>query len=204
VTEGIMIRDPQEMAFINTIRAAPDDDSPRQVYADWLEEQGDSRAEFLRVHLAIANDRFNESLWNRYRDLIVFHAQQWLEPFFHYNYIRWEFDRGIPGRAIVGGTRRLLEDFAELMAGSPLYQLVITDTQITTRTVRLLIDHVEMQQVSALAFDSTLDMESAQALASSPNLRSIRRLWWRRPTRPRNVDDVLIARFGYPGRFWPT
>jgi uncharacterized protein (TIGR02996 family) len=38
-------------AFLETIRQNPEDDAPRLVYADWLEEQGDIRAEFLRLEV---------------------------------------------------------------------------------------------------------------------------------------------------------
>src|SRR5438132_275740 len=34
-------------AFLRTIAAAPDDDAPRLVYADWLEERGDAGAAAL-------------------------------------------------------------------------------------------------------------------------------------------------------------
>ena len=44
---------PDDPAFIRMIAAAPDDDAPRLVYADVLEERGDpagvARAEFIRV-----------------------------------------------------------------------------------------------------------------------------------------------------------
>src|SRR5688572_17915635 len=41
--------------FLAAIRAAPDDDAPRLVYADWLDEHGDSaRAEFIRVQCELA------------------------------------------------------------------------------------------------------------------------------------------------------
>src|SRR5262245_19188696 len=36
-------------AFVRSICETPDDDTPRLVYADWLEEQGDPRGEFIRV-----------------------------------------------------------------------------------------------------------------------------------------------------------
>jgi uncharacterized protein (TIGR02996 family) len=36
-------------AFLQAILAAPADDVPRLVYADWLEDRGDPRAEFLRL-----------------------------------------------------------------------------------------------------------------------------------------------------------
>ena len=36
------------------IRAFPDDDAPRLIFADWLDEQGDPRGRFIRVQLALA------------------------------------------------------------------------------------------------------------------------------------------------------
>jgi uncharacterized protein (TIGR02996 family) len=42
-----------EHAFLNAIRASPGDEALRLVYADWLEERSDPRADFLRLHLAL-------------------------------------------------------------------------------------------------------------------------------------------------------
>ena len=36
-------------AFLQAIIDNPDDDAPRLIYADWLEERGDPRGEFIRV-----------------------------------------------------------------------------------------------------------------------------------------------------------
>src|SRR5262245_26563992 len=45
-------------AILADIIANPDDDTPRLVYADWLEEHGhETRAEFIRVQLALAKKR---------------------------------------------------------------------------------------------------------------------------------------------------
>jgi len=42
-------------ALLDAIRAAPDDDAPRLVYADWLDEHGQpERAEFIRVQCELA------------------------------------------------------------------------------------------------------------------------------------------------------
>jgi uncharacterized protein (TIGR02996 family) len=43
-----------ENAFLDAIAANPDDEELRQVYADWLEERGDPRAEFLRLATSLA------------------------------------------------------------------------------------------------------------------------------------------------------
>jgi uncharacterized protein (TIGR02996 family) len=44
-----------EAAFLSAIEAAPADALPRLVYADWLEERGDSRAEFIRLQQQLAD-----------------------------------------------------------------------------------------------------------------------------------------------------
>ncbi len=43
----------EEDALIATIREAPTDDLPRQVYADWLDDQGHPGADYLRTELAL-------------------------------------------------------------------------------------------------------------------------------------------------------
>lgn len=68
-------------AFIAAILEAPCDDSIRLVYADWLEERGDPRAEFLRVELALLNrpssvDR--DTLTARRRELVKAFAPEWV------------------------------------------------------------------------------------------------------------------------------
>ena len=45
----------EEAEFIKAIARAPDDDSVRMVYADWLDEHGDpNRAEFIRIQCGLA------------------------------------------------------------------------------------------------------------------------------------------------------
>src|SRR5262245_31666860 len=42
-------------AFLSAILESPDDDAPRLVYADWLDEHGDpDRATFIRVQIELA------------------------------------------------------------------------------------------------------------------------------------------------------
>ena len=44
-----------EKRFIDAILANPTDLSAREIYADWLEERGDVRAEFLRLEAQLAD-----------------------------------------------------------------------------------------------------------------------------------------------------
>src|SRR5947208_16258633 len=40
-----------DAAFERAVLESPDDDGPRLVYADWLDEQGDPRGEFIRTQV---------------------------------------------------------------------------------------------------------------------------------------------------------
>jgi uncharacterized protein (TIGR02996 family) len=69
--------------FLQAIRAAPDDDGPRLVYADWLDEHGDpARAEFIRVQCEVARakpGRPRGALRKRQEELLAEHDFRWLE-----------------------------------------------------------------------------------------------------------------------------
>ncbi|CAN5449383.1 hypothetical protein BH11PLA2_BH11PLA2_28330 [soil metagenome] len=66
--------------FLNAILAAPDDDTPRLVYADWLEEQGDAeRAEFIRTQIEFARSPRPE-LEQRADELLHKHRERWIIP----------------------------------------------------------------------------------------------------------------------------
>jgi uncharacterized protein (TIGR02996 family) len=45
---------PDERAFIRAVLTDPAEPGPRLVYADWLDEQGDVRGEFLRTEIELA------------------------------------------------------------------------------------------------------------------------------------------------------
>jgi uncharacterized protein (TIGR02996 family) len=47
----------EERAFLKAILERPDDDARKLVYADWLEERGDPRAEYLRLMLKVRQER---------------------------------------------------------------------------------------------------------------------------------------------------
>jgi uncharacterized protein (TIGR02996 family) len=50
---------PIQQAFLRDIREHPDDDTPRLIYSDWLEENGQpERAEFIRVQCELEQLRF--------------------------------------------------------------------------------------------------------------------------------------------------
>jgi uncharacterized protein (TIGR02996 family) len=69
-------------ALLAAVADAPDDDTPRLILADWLEEHGESaRAEFIRVQCKIAHlspvDRRCEKLTEREAELLLAHEDTW-------------------------------------------------------------------------------------------------------------------------------
>jgi uncharacterized protein (TIGR02996 family) len=73
----------QDTAFIEAIRANPCDDFRRLVYADWLEERGDPRAEYIRLVAELAalveKKRSPVRLRARLRQLTATISQEWRE-----------------------------------------------------------------------------------------------------------------------------
>src|SRR5689334_15276110 len=69
-------------SFLAAIREAPEDDTPRLVYADWLDDQGDAaRAEFIRIQCERARlhegeARDFELRW-REEQLLADHGEEW-------------------------------------------------------------------------------------------------------------------------------
>src|SRR5438132_9887129 len=74
--------------FLQRIRAFPDDDVHRLIFADWLEEQGGAEAEraaFIRIQIALAglaaDDSHRAGLAAAERALLERHRSEWEAPF---------------------------------------------------------------------------------------------------------------------------
>jgi uncharacterized protein (TIGR02996 family) len=90
---------PNASSFIAAIREAPDDDTPRLVFSDWLEDQGEiARAELIRVQCELARlptfDLRYPELHLRQLELIAEHEREWLGEWAE-RLVRWEFRRGL-------------------------------------------------------------------------------------------------------------
>jgi uncharacterized protein (TIGR02996 family) len=75
---------PEEAAFLKAVFALPDDDGPRLVYADWLDEQGDPKGEFIRTQVELArlpgDDPRRPELAARAQALLAAHRPDWDRP----------------------------------------------------------------------------------------------------------------------------
>jgi uncharacterized protein (TIGR02996 family) len=66
--------------FMAEIWADPNDDGPREVFADWLIERGDPRGELITLQLARARGTVSEAGARRERVLLVANIRTWLGP----------------------------------------------------------------------------------------------------------------------------
>lgn len=74
-----------EAALLAAILANPDEDTPRLMFADWLDENGHpERAEFVRVQIEVTRlpeaerpTAYYRGLLTRFRQLVAAHAEAW-------------------------------------------------------------------------------------------------------------------------------
>jgi uncharacterized protein (TIGR02996 family) len=71
-----------DLSFLTQIFETPDDQTVRLVYADWLEEQGDERAELIRLRCELSSlpegARGRKKLLRRERELVACCDEEWL------------------------------------------------------------------------------------------------------------------------------
>src|SRR5262245_34763715 len=96
---------PEDEALMQAILDSPEDDAPRLVLADWLEEHGEpDRAAFIRVQCALARGVADPELMRRLRErssqLLREHELRWTAPL-HSLVQRARFIRGFPERVTV-------------------------------------------------------------------------------------------------------
>lgn len=67
-----------EIELIAAIARAPDDDAPRLVHADWLQQRGDPRGEWIAVQCALAHAPADPALLARQAELALDRHERWL------------------------------------------------------------------------------------------------------------------------------
>ncbi len=113
-------------AFLEAIVETPDDLGPRLVFADWLEDHGDSdRAEFIRLQIARSQlhpaDVRVRPMLRREAELLQQHERSWLGPLARLAQ-RCRFHRGFVEEVVIGLSQFLLEG-EELLRLAPVRHL---------------------------------------------------------------------------------
>jgi uncharacterized protein (TIGR02996 family) len=168
-------------AFWKAICAEPDDDTPRLVFADWLDEQGDpaseARAEFIRAQVERAGlepwaDRALE-LRFRERQLLREHRDGWLDRLPKWvNRAAVGFRRGMPNRFNTTA-REYLRNAGGVAKNTPLQSMWFSGLDADVA--------VKMAALPGLARMRSLRLgggswASWEALLASPHLTGLRAL----------------------------
>ena len=115
-----------EQGLLSDICESPEDDTPRLVYADWLEEHDQpERAEFIRVQIELArlsrDDPRRPDLALRERELLTAHEAQWLGPLAKMISTP-QFRRGFVEQVSVG-VRQFMDNADEIFRLAPVCHL---------------------------------------------------------------------------------
>lgn len=163
---------PDEQSFLDEIVANPDDDVPRLIYADWLEEQGNPRGEFIRVQCELATlkktqVRYRE-LRAREQELWASHGLEWVKGF-PYSLRRCVFRRGFIEESAVA-LSYFVRNWSKIFRLTPLRH--VTFTQVQNR-VSLLEDCRGLEMLRSIRLKNCYPNLDTTPLARSPHLKNI-------------------------------
>jgi len=173
---------PDDPAFIRMIAAVPDDDAPRLVYADYLEETGDpakmARAEFIRVQIEMARlvpdtPRWIE-LWEREVTLLN-SAWEWLRELPAFDEMKYGgFVRGFVEH-ISAPAELLPRELRHILDTVPLRELIVEN--LTPRGAKRLARCEDLDEVPELTLSDAMTIEAVEHFLVRgpwPRLRRIR------------------------------
>jgi uncharacterized protein (TIGR02996 family) len=185
-----------ELSFFGAIRAQPENDAVRLIFADWLEEHGQqARAEFIRLQCRLAGidefDPHRPDLLDREWELLTVYRKRWqpAPPSVLAGCLRDSaFLRGFFARISVPAAA-LLEHGAEWFQAYPLEELRITDRG---RLLGEIVRQPWLGQVSSLDLSHhDITLAELEALLASPHLGRLRRLLLRNVALTPDAVEVL-------------
>ncbi|MCA9069608.1 MAG: TIGR02996 domain-containing protein, partial [Planctomycetaceae bacterium] len=175
--------------FIQAIADDPYDDVPRLVFADWLEEQGETeRAELIRVQCELEPmrdlyeiERATE-LHKREEELLREYKDAWLaipksyKSHFSWHNVSIEFRRGFPDLFLIP-TRTFLEIGSKVLKRFPTIRRLVL-FRVHGYGQRL-AECKALQHVPELELACWYSDEDAEAIATSPHLSQLQvlELW---------------------------
>jgi uncharacterized protein (TIGR02996 family) len=168
-------------AFLQAITSAPEDDTHRLVYADWLDDNGDPRrAEFIRLQCRLAStdecDPERPDLLDREWELLAVYRKRWQPSpetvLGQYPYGS-EFVRGFLGRVSLPASV-LLEHGEDLFRDWPLQELRLREFHgwLGEVLARRWLSGVTSLDLS----EQALSDDDIRALMASTQLQGLRRL----------------------------
>jgi uncharacterized protein (TIGR02996 family) len=169
-------------AFLRTILDDPTSDTPRLIFADWLDEHGDHpRAEFIRLQCQIARgfDRPEEKEEAEIREgeLLAEHRVEWENELPTWEGIAWEtFRRGFISSVRADSPSAFFSHEAEIFAAVPIETLSLH--RFYSEDAKALARVKGVRHLRKLDFEDGNAVGNAgiDALSKSPFLRELRDL----------------------------
>lgn len=169
-------------ALIRAIRAHRDDNTPRLVYADWLDDQGNPTwAEFVRLQCWLsarpeAHPAW-EANWQREQELTGVYGAAWTAALGGFTSAPTEFDRGFPTDFYVHDIQEFTWAISELAGMTATDRLRIG--RLGDESVDVLGRCEGMTAIAELETNADvqgLTEEGVVRLVQSPHLQQLRRL----------------------------
>lgn len=162
--------------LLRAILESPEDDAPRLVYADWLEEHGDAkRAEFIRAQCTLAGmpdgHPTRPALGDRVRQLEAKHRRSWLAPVRRW-LDDWWFHRGFVEYISID-TRRFVKRAEDLFCYAPVQRVEFNHADGRVRELAAVpqlrrLTHVYLNRRNRDDYGNDLSDADVWALAAAP------------------------------------
>src|SRR5580704_765397 len=175
-----------ERRLIEQVLAAPDDDAPRLVYADWLVLRGDPRGEFIQLQCRLAaepDDANRRAMRVAENKLLAAHETRWLAPLrdalpapLRFEQYKFEHVRGFVERAKL--TLSCLPHVPALVARAPGLR---TLALVPGLGLEVIASKIAQPSVARGLIGLELDLTGggnavAHEVAAAPALRNLTRL----------------------------
>jgi len=156
--------------FLAAVAARPDDDLPRLIFADWLDEHGDAeRAEFIRLQCSAARGNFDDG--PRGAALEALHRREWLADLPEVYYA--EFRRGFVEHIVLHATT-FLASGANLLRRTPVRSVALVGAG---KVLERILNSSLLDGLSGLHLSNAfLGDEGLARLADASCLRRLRTL----------------------------
>lgn len=169
----------EHAGLLSDIIERPDDDTPRLIFADWLEDRGQpgdtARAAFIRLQIesaATTDEQHRRELHRREKAMLTQHGRAWARPLRPYlSRLTWR--RGFVERAAVQ-TVAFLEAPDEVLSLAPLRQLHFREPRDHMASL-MHCPHLARLDGISLA-GGRLTRDELRPIRSSPHLETLKAL----------------------------
>ncbi len=188
--------DAMEKQFLADIIEHPDEDVPRLIYADWLDDHADGlgnkekqkpfndKAEFIRAQVVLASgleldggvltDERRQYFAARERELLGQYQDAWEEPLRALGATGVEFSRGLPDGITISASD-FLSHGKVLFAKAPIREAWLVG--VTAEQITPLANSPHMEKLTHLSLGfNRIGNNGARLLANSPHLKNLTHL----------------------------